>query len=201
MKKINSLSKLPLNFKLLLLIITFLFSSCAEQFYIESNHNFINNSTELFNIGNNFFQQSKYRIAVSYYSKAIEINKDFKEAYYNIGLSYYNLNRFNKAIKNFNFAINLGYNNSKIYFYRSECYFNLGYYYLAEIDLINSSKFNNNNVIYTGPRGGKYYYNNNGNKTYLPNLENKTIYTGPRGGKYYYNSTGTKRYISKKSNY
>lgn len=68
-------------------------------------------------------------------------------------------------------------------------------------------------TIYTGKRGGKYYINSNGNKTYIkpksssssslptytsPNVyspspsssSGRTIHTGSRGGRYYINSNG-----------
>lgn len=51
---------------------------------------------------------------------------------------------------------------------------------------------------YTGPRGGQYYYNGNGNKQYVTpqsTIDNNTIYTGPRGGQYYINGSGRKTYI------
>ena len=81
--------------------------------------------------------------------------------------------------------------------------------------------------VYVGKRGGKYYLNRNGNKTYLPagkkqsqnqlsprsvktgsstsrssplntHSSNRTIYTGPRGGRYYINSKGRKVYVKRK---
>lgn len=75
-------------------------------------------------------------------------------------------------------------------------------------------------TIHTGPRGGKYYININGNKTYIKSNSSKTnsynfyypkynysttpiynsektIHTGSRGGKYYINSNGNKTYIKK----
>ena len=62
----------------------------------------------------------------------------------------------------------------------------------------------NGRAYYSGPRGGRYYINANGNKTYSAKselvgrmLENK-VYTGPRGGKYYINCNGNKTYISRK---
>ena len=70
-------------------------------------------------------------------------------------------------------------------------------------------------TVYVGKRGGKYYINRNGNKTYLPagkkqsqnqlsprsvktGSSNRTIYTGPRGGRYYINSKGRKVYVKRK---
>lgn len=51
---------------------------------------------------------------------------------------------------------------------------------------------------YTGPRGGHYYINGNGNKTYVTpqsTINNNNIQTGPRGGQYYINRNGNKTYI------
>ena len=51
---------------------------------------------------------------------------------------------------------------------------------------------------YTGPRGGQYYYNGNGNKQYITpqsTLDERSIQTGPRGGQYYINDNGRKTYI------
>ena len=59
-------------------------------------------------------------------------------------------------------------------------------------------------AYYSGPRGGRYYINANGKKTYSVKselvgsiLENK-IYTGSRGGRYYINCNGNKTYIPRK---
>jgi hypothetical protein len=55
-------------------------------------------------------------------------------------------------------------------------------------------------TIYTGPRGGQYYINGNGNKTYITppsTIYNNQIYTGPRGGQYYINQNGNKTYIKR----
>jgi hypothetical protein len=51
---------------------------------------------------------------------------------------------------------------------------------------------------YTGPRGGQYYYNGNGNKQYITpqsTIDRENVQTGPRGGQYYINSNGHKTYI------
>ena len=58
----------------------------------------------------------------------------------------------------------------------------------------------------TGPRGGCYYINSNGNKTYVDHSlcgtsyseSSYTWHTGPRGGQYYYNSKGKKVYKKRK---
>ncbi|MBE7698659.1 HNH endonuclease signature motif containing protein [Tenacibaculum finnmarkense] len=82
---------------------------------------------------------------------------------------------------------------------------------------------NSQKTIYTGSRGGKYYYNSSGKKVYVKskkkttnsyysspnyssptysvpnNSSSKTIHTGSRGGKYYINSNGNKTYVKKKN--
>jgi hypothetical protein len=51
-------------------------------------------------------------------------------------------------------------------------------------------------TYYTGPRGGEYYINQNGNRTYYNNPPaGTTVHEGPRGGQYYYNNSGNKTYI------
>ncbi|KAJ3028708.1 UNVERIFIED_CONTAM: hypothetical protein HDU68_001057 [Siphonaria sp. JEL0065] len=53
-------------------------------------------------------------------------------------------------------------------------------------------------VIKVGPRGGEYYMNQNGNKSYLRKCpEERELFVGPRGGQHYINKSGKKSYISK----
>ena len=57
-----------------------------------------------------------------------------------------------------------------------------------------------NHELYTGPRGGQYYINGNGNRTYITPQSTINAYpmqTGPRGGQYYINGNGNKSYIKK----
>ena len=59
----------------------------------------------------------------------------------------------------------------------------------------------------TGPRGGCYYINSNGNKTYVDRslcgsisngrATSNGYIRGPRGGCYYINSNGNKTYVSR----
>jgi hypothetical protein len=60
--------------------------------------------------------------------------------------------------------------------------------------------------VYEGPKGGTYYINKNGNKTYLKVDDNvvpgkkgpngETVYLGPKGGNYYFNKAGEKKYLT-----
>lgn len=54
--------------------------------------------------------------------------------------------------------------------------------------------------VYTGPRGGQYYINGNGNRQYITptsTVDREEVRTGPRGGQYYINANGNKTYIKK----
>jgi hypothetical protein len=60
-------------------------------------------------------------------------------------------------------------------------------------------------VVYEGTRGGHYYINSSGQKSYVKEFvgakiigkthDGQTIYEGPHGGRFYYNSAGTKVYV------
>jgi len=62
----------------------------------------------------------------------------------------------------------------------------------------------NGEKVYEGAKGGQYYINKNGNKTYLKDEETvvagkkgpkgETVYVGPKGGQYYYKD-GNKVYL------
>lgn len=83
-----------------------------------------------------------------------------------------------------------------------------------------SSSSNTSKTYFTGPKGGSYYCNSKGNKTYVkknsiatygsPSFKassfsspsynsgsNRNLQTGSRGGTYYINSNGNKTYVKK----
>lgn len=59
--------------------------------------------------------------------------------------------------------------------------------------------------VYEGAKGGQYYINKNGNKTYLKEEDKveegkkgpdgQKVYLGPQGGEYYLNKSGKKVYL------
>lgn len=61
--------------------------------------------------------------------------------------------------------------------------------------------------VYQGIKGGQYYFNKNGNKTYLKADDNvvagkkgpqgQTVFKGPQGGEYYMDKNGKKTYLKK----
>jgi hypothetical protein len=62
--------------------------------------------------------------------------------------------------------------------------------------------------VYEGAKGGLYYINKNGNKTYLKDNDpvipekkgpdGQPVYKGSQGGEYYYNKSGAKTYLKSK---
>jgi hypothetical protein len=73
--------------------------------------------------------------------------------------------------------------------------------------IIKDKKGPDGQPVYEGGKGGLYYINKNGNKTYLKDTDNlvagkqgpegEPVYKGPQGGEYYYNKAGVKTYLKK----
>jgi len=57
-------------------------------------------------------QKGKYGRAISDYTKAIEINPRFAEAYYNRGIAYYYKKEYDKSLEDVEKAKKLGYQTS-----------------------------------------------------------------------------------------
>ncbi len=96
---------------------------------------------ELYKLANNYYQKSKFDKAIEYYTKAIELNPEFADAYYNRGKSYEYKNNDNLAIKDFikaielkkefkNVLTDLGYN-----YYNKEEYNRALFYFINDIDI------------------------------------------------------------------
>lgn len=71
-------------------------------------------------------KQGKRKEAISDYSKAIELNPEFVEAYNNRGNSYSDLEQYDKALADYNKAIELRPNFASAYNNRGNVYRNLG---------------------------------------------------------------------------
>jgi colicin import membrane protein len=72
--------------------------------------------------------------------------------------------------------------------------------------IISGQKGPDGQMVFEGPKGGQYYFNKNGNKTYLKPDDNivpgkkgpdgQSVYLGPKGGQYYINKNGNKTFIT-----
>ena len=66
--------------------------------------------------GTKLMLEKKYQKAIVFLQKAIELNPEFKEAYYNLGLSYERLGEYKDAIKNLKKAIQLSPDDANAYY-------------------------------------------------------------------------------------
>jgi tetratricopeptide (TPR) repeat protein len=117
----------------LLLALTF-FSSCAQELYYEdSRGNVIDTrAAKHYNQGVAYDQKGQYALAISEYTKAIEIDPQFAEAYGNRGISYYdmgNLGNLDLAIKDLTKVIELEPENANAYHHRG-----LAWYFTENFD-------------------------------------------------------------------
>ncbi|MFM6519159.1 MAG: tetratricopeptide repeat protein, partial [Microcystis panniformis] len=87
------------------------------------------------NRGNLYYNQQKYELALSDYSKAIEINPNLAQAYYNRGLLYYNQQKYDLALSDYNKAIEINPNLAQAYLGRGVLYAILGQPEKVKIDL------------------------------------------------------------------
>ncbi|WP_044034478.1 tetratricopeptide repeat protein, partial [Microcystis aeruginosa] len=70
------------------------------------------------NRGNLYYNQQKYDLALSDYSKAIELNPNFAEAYNNRGVLYSYQQKYELALADFNKAIEINPNSADAYYNR-----------------------------------------------------------------------------------
>lgn len=75
--------------------------------------------------GNLHFDSRQYDLALSDYSRAIEIHPTFN-LYYNRGLSYGNLQQYAKAVEDYEKAILFNAKDPNVYYYRGNSYLVLG---------------------------------------------------------------------------
>ena len=69
----------------------------------------INPETESYlNRGNAYVSLGNYKLAISDFDRAIEINPNYAKAYFNRGLAYNILGKYNQAIEDFKIASKLG---------------------------------------------------------------------------------------------
>ena len=75
-----------------------------------------------------------YRIARAKFTKAIELNPNYSDAYLGRGNSKYNLKSYQSAILDYTKAIDLNTNSFESYFARGKAYKELKEFKLANID-------------------------------------------------------------------
>jgi tetratricopeptide (TPR) repeat protein len=110
------------------------------------------------NRGNLYSDLQKYELALSDYSKAIEINPNFAEAYGNRGNLYYYQQKYDLALSDYSKAIEINPNYANAYLNRGTVYSDLQKYELALSDYSKAIEINPNFAEAYYNRGNLYYY-------------------------------------------
>ena len=84
--------------------------------------------------GERYSRNGAYERAIEYYSRAIELDETFAEAYFNRGVSYYELGRYQESIADLSQAIRLNPADDNYYSRRSLCYLFADELELAQAD-------------------------------------------------------------------
>ena len=106
--------------------------------------------------GNKLYDEKKYSEATGEYSKAIELDPNFKEAHNNRGLAYNDLGKYDEALQDYNKAVQLDPNYKDAYNNRGVAYGFLGKYDEAIQDLNKAIQLDPNFSLAYNNRGNTY---------------------------------------------
>ncbi|MCA2656464.1 tetratricopeptide repeat protein [Microcystis sp. M061S2] len=104
-----------------------------------------------------YYNQQKYELALSDYTKAIEINPNYANAYYNRGNLYSNQQKYELALSDYSKAIEINPNDAYAYVSRGNLYSDLRKYDLALSDYSKAIEINPNDANAYYNRGILYY--------------------------------------------
>lgn len=119
------------------LIVTLIFMFSPTNFNLNENFSLVSKvyasdnwelAEKKLEEGNELSYEKDYQGAISKYTEAISLCKDFGLPYYNRGLTYYKLKKFEQAISDLTNYINFDPDDSKAYFWIGGSYFGLANY-------------------------------------------------------------------------
>jgi Tfp pilus assembly protein PilF len=126
------------------------FLSCTHVSYTDYRGNVVDKRTaEHYNQGNAYFRKSQYDLAISEYTKSIEIDPKQPNAHNNRGLTYAQKGHYDQAIADYTKAIDLDPKYGDAYHNRGLAYSNKGQYDQAISDFTKA--------IELDPKHGKAY--------------------------------------------
>jgi tetratricopeptide (TPR) repeat protein len=143
------------------------------------------NAFECFEKGYAAGTSGNWADAVAAYSKAIELNPQYAEAYNNRGIANDDMGNYNQSIKDYNKAIELNSQYAKAYNNRGVAYYNLGNYNQAIKDYNKAIELNPQYAEAFNNRGAAY--NNRGNYNQAIKDYNKAIEFNPQYAEAYHN--------------
>jgi tetratricopeptide (TPR) repeat protein len=101
--------------------------------------------------GNEASKEKDYEDAVFYFSKYLERNSEYHDAYFNRGYANFKLKKYKPAIDDFTKALELKKDNFETYFYRANCYYIIREYEKSLVDY--------NLAINISPQYAECYFN------------------------------------------
>lgn len=107
----------------------------------------------LFQIGNLLVDEEKYKDAINYYNKAIEINQKEADYYFNRGSAKKDLKKYEEAILDYDRAIKMDASDANYHCNRGEAKYWLKYYNEAIIDLDKAIEIEPKNAVFYTFRG------------------------------------------------
>ena len=90
---------------------------------------------EFFDQGDQYSKQEKYDEAIQAYTKAIELNPKYPEAYFKRAINFGLKHNYELTISDYSKAIELNPNYAKAYYFRGIANYNKAYYDKAQIDI------------------------------------------------------------------
>jgi tetratricopeptide (TPR) repeat protein len=108
-------------------------------------------------IGSEYENEDKLDVAISYYTKAIQLNPKYSEAYSNLGDAYRKKGDFENALKDLNQGIELNPRNAKAHANRGLSYFDKLDYQAAIRDFTKAIEIDPQFVNAYNNRGSAYY--------------------------------------------
>jgi tetratricopeptide (TPR) repeat protein len=130
-------------------------------------------------------QRGRYDDAISYFSKAIEIDPRLVEAYKNRGNIYSRMGKYDQAILDYNKALEIDPADAWVYHYRGNAYHKKGNYDQAISNYNKAFEMNPNDILAYNSRGNSYL--SMGKYDQAISDFNKAMEINPRDPQAYYN--------------
>jgi len=141
---------------ILLILLMFPFLSCTHRVSRDSQVNVVDTkAAELYNQGVAYSKKGQYDLAISEYTKAIEI-QPYAYIYAGRGDAYYKKGQYDQAISDFSKAIEIDPKYADAYFGRGDAYINKGQYDQAISDFSKAIEIDPKYVDAYSNRGAAY---------------------------------------------
>ena len=107
--------------------------------------------------GNDHYDKGEYELAIDYYTQAIKLEVNNRNAYNCRGNAYYAMRNYDKAIEDYTRAIDLNPGDAGGFFIRGSVYYDKGEYDPAITDFTEAIQLNPKEAAFYNNRGTAYY--------------------------------------------